>query len=199
VPSDEHRWKVALHATTQVVPLQVEVPFVGAVQVAHDAPQAASVLLGTHVGAAVVPRRQKPGVLHTTWQLGVVVVEVSHTAIPLDAGAGHALHDAPHEVRAVLDTQVPVGPVAGQRWNPGLHAIPHVLAVHTADALGSDDAAQVEHPAGVPHCMVLSLGKHPLVAGQVWVPAPHIVPQAPFTHAVPVGHGVQSTPSMVPQ
>ena len=99
----------------------------------------------------------------------------------------------------MFNMHVPVPPVAGQRWYPALHAIPHVLAVHTAAAWGSDGAAHVEHPAIVPHCMVLSLGKHPLVAGHMWVPAPHMTPQAPLTQAVPVGHGVQSVPSMVPQ
>jgi hypothetical protein len=46
---------------------------------------------------------------------------------------------------------------------------------------------------------VLSSGKHPLVAGQVWVPVPQTTPQAAFMHAVPPGQGVQSTPSMLPQ
>jgi len=55
------------------------------------------------------------------------------------------------------------------------------------------------HDAAVPHCSVLSFGKQPLVAGQVCVPAPHETPQAAFTHAVPVGQGVQSRPSIVPQ
>jgi hypothetical protein len=46
---------------------------------------------------------------------------------------------------------------------------------------------------------VLSSGKQPLVAGQVWVPAPQAVPHAALTQALPVGHAVQSTPSLVPQ
>jgi hypothetical protein len=46
---------------------------------------------------------------------------------------------------------------------------------------------------------MLSSGKHPLVAGHVCVPAPQTTPQAPFTHAVPSGQGVQSTPFLVPQ
>ena len=57
--------------------------------------------------------------LQTTWQAGVVEVEVSHVAMPFVAGAGQALHDAPHELVLVLDTHGPV-PV-GQRWKPGLH------------------------------------------------------------------------------
>ena len=72
------------------------------------------------------------------------------------------------------------------------------MVAHTGSAFGSDDAAHVTHEAAVPHCMVLSSGKQPLVAGQVWVPAPQTTPQAALTHAVPLGHGVQSTPSIVP-
>jgi len=51
----------------------------------------------------------------------------------------------------------------------------------------------------VPHASVLSSGKHPLVPGQVCVPAPQSAPHAPLTHAVPAGQGVQSTPSRLPQ
>jgi hypothetical protein len=58
-------------------------------------------------------------VLQTTWQLGVVEVEVSHVAMPFDGGAGQALHDDPHELTLVLDTHGPVP--AGQRWKPALH------------------------------------------------------------------------------
>ena len=108
-----HRWKVALHAGTHAVPLHVTVPFSGAAQVAQDAPQAAMVSLATQVGAAVVPRRQKPGVLQTTWQARLPVL-LSHTAIPLAGGAGHAVHEVPQELTAVLDAHVPVP--AGQRW-----------------------------------------------------------------------------------
>ena len=53
-----HMWKPALQEGTQAVPLQVTMPFAGAVQVRHDGPQAAGVSLDTQVGAAVVPRRQ---------------------------------------------------------------------------------------------------------------------------------------------
>ena len=53
-----HRWKPVLQARTQVVPLQVTVPFVGGVHVVHVAPQASMLSLSTQVGAAVVPRRQ---------------------------------------------------------------------------------------------------------------------------------------------
>ena len=122
---------------------------------------------------------------------------LSHTAIPFATGAGHALHEVPQELRLVLDTHVPVP--AGQRWNPGAHAVLHWLAVHTAEALGSDGVAQVAHAAAVPHCKVLSSGKQPLVPGQVCVPGPQTTPQAPATHAVPSGHGVQSTPGRDPQ
>ena len=123
VPSG-HRWKPALHAGTHAVPLQSTVPFAGAVQVVHDAPQAAMVSLATQVGAAVVPRRQKPGVLQTTRQLRVPgAATLSHAAMPLAGGAGHAVHDVPHEATLVLATQVPVP--AGQRWNPALQAVPH--------------------------------------------------------------------------
>lgn len=73
------------------------------------------------------------------------------------------------------------------------------MEVHVASALGSEGVGHVTHEAAVPHWSVLSFGKHPLVAGQVWVPAPHTTPQAAFTQAVPVGHGVQSTPFIVPQ
>ena len=77
--------------------------------------------------------------------------------------------------------------------------MPHVLLVQTATALGSDGAGQVTQAAEVPHCRVLSLGKQPLVAGHMCVPAPQTTPHIAFTQAVPAGQGVQSTPSMVPQ
>ena len=161
-----HRWKPVLHAGTQAVPLQVTVPFAGAVHVAHVAPQALTVLLATQVGAAAVPRRQKPGVSQTTRQLSAGgAVTLSHAAMPFAGGAGQAVQEVPHEVRAVLATQAPVP--AGQRWNPALQAVPHALAVQTASAFGSEGFAQVAHDAVVPHCRVLSSGKHPLVAGQV--------------------------------
>jgi hypothetical protein len=134
--------------------LQVAAPFAGTVQVRQLGPQAWMVLLATQVGAVAVPRRQKPGVLQTTWQLGVVLVEVSHVAMPFAVGAGQAVQDAPHELILVLDTQVPVP--AGQRWKPDLQAVPHVLDVQTAWALGSEGFAHVVHPAAVPHCVGLS-------------------------------------------
>ena len=119
-----HMWKPVLQAGTQAVPLQVTVPFAGGVQVAHDGPQAATVSLDTQVGAAAVPRWQKPGVLQTTRQLRVPgLATLSHAAMPFAGGAGHAVHDVPHELRLVLATQVPV--VAGQRWKPALQATPH--------------------------------------------------------------------------
>lgn len=123
---------------------------------------------------------------------------LSHTAIPLAGGAGHAVHDVPQELRLVLDTHVPPLP-GGQRWNPASHAVVHWLAVQTAEALGSAGAAHVEHAAAVPHIRVLSLGKHPLVPGQVCVPEPQTMPHTPATHAVPAAQGVQSRPSRVPQ
>jgi hypothetical protein len=73
------------------------------------------------------------------------------------------------------------------------------LVVQIASALASAGVGHVAHEAEVPHCRVLSSGKQPLVAGQVCVPAPQTTPQVAFMHAVPVGHGVQSTPLMVPQ
>ena len=88
----------------------------------HDAPQAATVSLATQVGAAIVPRWQKPGVLQTTRQVRVPGL-LSHAAMPLAGGAGHAVHDVPHEAMLVLDKQAPV--TAGQRWNPALQAVPH--------------------------------------------------------------------------
>jgi hypothetical protein len=193
-----HRWKVALQAGTQFVPSQVTLPFVGAVHVAHDAPHAAVVLFATQVGFATVPRRQKPGVLQTTRQLSVPgVVTLSHAAIPSDGGAGHAAHDAPHELTLVFATQVPV--VAGQRWKPALQVVPHVFDVHTAWAFGSEGAAHVTHDVAVPHCVVLSSGKQPLVAGHMCVPVPQTTPHVALVQAVPLGQGVQSTPSCVPQ
>lgn len=176
-----HRWKPALQAGTQDVPLQLTVPFAGAVQVAHDGPHAALVSLETHVGTVAVPRRQNPGVLQTTRQLNVPgLATLSQAAIPLAAGAGHAVQDAPHELTLVFVTHVPVP--APQRWNPALQAVPHAFAVHVASALGSTGVAQVAHPAAVPQAMVLSSGKHPLVAGHMCVPAPQVTPHAPFTH-----------------
>jgi hypothetical protein len=193
-----HMWKPALQRGTQVVPLQVTVPFAGAVQVAHDGPQALTVSLETQVGDPAVPRRQKPGVLQTTRQLRVPgLATLSHAAMPLAGGAGHAVHDVPHELTLVLAAHAPV--TAGQRWKPPLQAAPHWLVVQTASALGSAGVAHVTHPAALPHCRVLSSGKHPLVAGQVWVPAPQTTPQTAFMHAVPAGQGVQSVPFIVPQ
>ena len=72
--------------------------------------------------------------------------------------------------------------------------VPHALFAHTAWALGSAGVAQVAHDAAVPHAIVLSSGKQPLVAGHMCVPAPQTTPQAPLTHPWPVGQGVQSTP-----
>jgi hypothetical protein len=118
-------WKSVLQAGTQAVPLQLTVPFTGGVQVRHDGPQAALVSLDTQVGAAVVPRRQKPGVLQTTRQLRLPgLATLSHAAMPLAGGAGQAVQEvAPHELTAVLATQAPVP--AGQRWKPALQAVPH--------------------------------------------------------------------------
>ena len=77
--------------------------------------------------------------------------------------------------------------------------MPHALAVHTGSAFGSEGAGHVTHDAAVPHAIVLSFGKHPLVPGHMCVPAPQTAPHAPFTQPWPVGHGVQSTPSIDPQ
>jgi hypothetical protein len=93
--------------------LQLTVPLVGAVHVMHVGPQASAVLFATHVGACSVPRRQKPGALHSTRQLSVEVVAVSHTAMPSLGGAGHAVHDVPQLLVARSDTHGPVP--AGQR------------------------------------------------------------------------------------
>ena len=134
--------------------------------------------------------------LQETRQLNVPgLATLSQAAMPLEVGAGQAVHDvAPHELVLVLATQTPA-----QRWNPALHAVPHVLDVHVATAFGSEGVWHVmQPPAAVPHCMMSSLGKHPLVAGHMCVPAPQTTPHVAFVHAVPVGHGVQSTPSMVP-
>jgi hypothetical protein len=193
-----HRWKPVLHAGTQFVPLQVTVPLVGAVQVVHDAPHAATVSLATQVGFVAVPRWQKPGVLQMTRQLSVPgFATLSHAAMPFAGGAGHAVHDVvPHELMLVFATHMPAP--APQRWKPGLQAVVHALLVHTASAFGSAGVAQVTHEADVPHCSVLSLGKQPLVAGQVCVPAPQTSPHAAFTQPWPVGHAVQSRPSRVP-
>jgi hypothetical protein len=110
-----HRWKPVLHAGTQEVPLQVTVPLAGAVQVVQDAPQAATVLLATQVGAAAVPRRQNPGVSQATRQLNVEPVELSQTAMPLAGGSGQAVHDvAPQWATLRSATHVPPAP-AGQR------------------------------------------------------------------------------------
>jgi hypothetical protein len=107
------------------------------------------------------------------------------------------VHDVPHELRLVFATQAPVP--AGQWWNPALQAVPQAFDVHTAWAFGSAGVGQVAQDAAVPQAMVLSSGKQPLVAGHMCVPAPQTTPQAPVTQPWPVGHGVQSTPSIVPQ
>ena len=52
------RWKFVLHAGTHAVPLQVTVPFVGAVHVRQLAPHASGVVLTTQVGTDAVPRWQ---------------------------------------------------------------------------------------------------------------------------------------------
>jgi hypothetical protein len=105
-----HRWEPAGHAGTHDVPLHVTVPpFVGATQVVHDGPHAATVSLAMQVGAAAVPRRQKPGVLQTTRQLSVPgLARLSHAAAPLAGGAGHAVHDEPQELMLLFATQAPV-------------------------------------------------------------------------------------------
>ena len=94
------------------MPLHVAVAFARS-QVAQVGPQASTVLLATQVGAAAVPRWQKPGVTQRTWQASPLPEELSHTAIPLAGGAGHAVHEVPQEVRRRLDTHVPPAP-AGQ-------------------------------------------------------------------------------------
>jgi hypothetical protein len=83
--------------------LQVAVPFVGGLQVVHDAPQAAGVSLAMHI----VPRRQKPGVLQTIRQLRAPVT-LSQAAMPFAGGAGQAVHDVPHELTLVFATHAPV-------------------------------------------------------------------------------------------
>jgi len=52
-----HRWKVALHAGTQAVPLQLTVPLVGAVQTVQLLPHEVMEVLPsiTHVKVAPVP------------------------------------------------------------------------------------------------------------------------------------------------
>ena len=77
--------------------------------------------------------------------------------------------------------------------------MPHALDVHTASAFGSEGAGHVTHDVAVPHAIVLSSGKHPLAPMHMCVPAPQTTPHVPFTQAVLAGHGVQSTPSIVPQ
>ena len=71
--------------------------------------------------------------------------------------------------------------------------------MQTASALGSEGVAHVMQRRRGPALPGASLGKHTLVAGQVWVPAPQTRPQVAFIHAVPSGQGVQSTPFIVPQ
>ena len=115
----------------------------------------------------------------------------------MDAGAGHAVHRVPQLDVALSLTHSPVP--AGQRWKFGLHAKPHTLVVQTGSAFGSDDPAHGAHAAAVPHAVMLSSGKQPVIRGQVWVPGPQTGPQtAAAVHADPVAHGVQSTPSRVP-
>jgi hypothetical protein len=93
--------------------LQVALPLAGGVQVSQFGPQAWMVLLATHVGACTVPRRQKPGELQTTRQLSVGPAAVSHTAMPSEGGAGHAVHELPQLDGDRSDTHGPVP--AGQR------------------------------------------------------------------------------------
>jgi hypothetical protein len=108
------RWKPVLHAGTHDVPLQVTVPLVGTGHTVHAAPHASAVLFGTHVGACAVPRRQKPGALHTTRQLRLPgVVTLSQAAMPLEDGAGHVVHELPQLAGERSDTHRPVP--AGQR------------------------------------------------------------------------------------
>ena len=151
VVSDGQRWKPASQVRTQDVPSHETAPLVGSMHVWHDGPQAWTVLLATQVGAVAVPRWQNPGVLQTTRQPSAGgSAWLSHTAMPFAGGAGQAVHDVPHELTLELDAQVPVP--AGQRWKPALQAVPHVLDVQTAWALGSDGFAHVWHDAVVPHC-----------------------------------------------
>ena len=79
-----------------------------------------------------------------------------------------------------------------------MQVVPQALDAQTASAFGSVGVGQVAPDAAVPHARVLALGKQPLVAGQVCVPAPQTTPHIAFTHARPVSHAVQSTPSRVP-
>jgi hypothetical protein len=93
--------------------LQVTLLLARGAQVWQVGPQAWIVLLGTQVGACTVPPRQKPGVLHSTRQLSVDVVAVSHTAMPSEGGAGHGVHELPQLDGDRSDTHGPVP--AGQR------------------------------------------------------------------------------------
>jgi len=107
------RWKSVLHARTHEVPSQVTLPWSGGRQIVQVGPQAATVLLATQVGDASVPPLQKPGWLQTTRQLRFWPPPLSHTAMPLLGGTGHAVHEAPQLDTARSDTHVP--PTAGQR------------------------------------------------------------------------------------
>jgi hypothetical protein len=99
------------------LPLQPTVPLVGATHVTHAAPQAAAVLLGTQVGAAGVPRLQKPGRLQRTSHICVVAGGggTIQTALPSVAGvgSGHAVQDVPQVAGKLSLTHGPVS--AGQR------------------------------------------------------------------------------------
>jgi hypothetical protein len=100
-------------------------------------------------------------------------------------------------------THMNVGPVAGQRWKPAWHTIPHWLLAHTARALAIDGIGQVSHPAAVPHCVRLSFGKHDApVPGHMCEPAPQVVPHTPaalHVALVPPGQAEHETLSTVPQ
>ena len=112
----EHRWKPVSHAGTHDVPSQVTEPLVGgAVHFVHVGPQPSVVLFATQVGACAVPSKQNPGRLQTTRQLNTLGFwpPLSHTAMPLPAGAGHAAHDVPQLLVERSETQGPVP--AGQR------------------------------------------------------------------------------------
>ncbi len=79
----------------QLVPSQVDVPFITAGHGLHDMPHEAVLALLTHAP----PQAWNPA-LHETPQ-----AVPSHDALPL-AGAGHAVHEVPQVAALSLRTQV---------------------------------------------------------------------------------------------
>lgn len=106
------RWNVGLQVGTHLRPTQSTLSaWAGTAQGVQDEPQLAALVLERQVGAAAVPHRWNPGVLHSTPQASGFPSQV---AMPLAGGAGQGVQDVPQVLTDSTDEQEPAA-VFGQR------------------------------------------------------------------------------------